>query len=235
MQPQALRVLLLAAAFSAFAAAPQDLPEAVQEEIRTAWEKHTGLSADLLIEANLPIGETRLDVTGEGAVHFLRTGEKERFRQRITAYTEKPARIEVKIDAVFDGSDLHMELAYSDRHEVKKTQPGVLLGVVPPGGPALLEVLRRDLDLQLKPGQGGEETYVLEGRPKEGASPLPMHKVVVHLDRQTAAIEKMEFYESEAKVTVTYRLSNLRDNPLLSESDFAVPKREEAPPAGEEP
>lgn len=198
--------------------------ETVTAAVRGAWENVSSLKADITVTARLPIGETRLDLTGGGALEFLRHDEKDKFRQRIATEIAPPHAMEGVTEIICDGDAIEMITVFMNNRHSARVQPDLFKGVMPPGGAALLALLEKDFDLRVLPETRLEDSavFVLEALPKSAQAGMPDRKAVLYFDKETGLQRKVELYESAAVITATFTLSNITLNPEIDEARFVL-------------
>ena len=207
--------------------------EAAEAAIRAAWDKLKSFSADIGIDAKVPLGETRIEVSATGTEEFLKDGDKTKYRQQITARTPEPMVMEGSAEMLFDGADLHMTFEYFGTQKTETTKPRLDKGCVPPGGGMLLSQLKTQLDLRIKPDTevDGKKVYVIEGTPKSQPEGFTIHKVALYIDKEFGFLRKAELSQSETEVAATMTKSNIKVNPELPASRFIyVPPAPPPPP-----
>lgn len=205
--------------------------EEVEGKIAHAWDQVKSLSGLVSVEATLPIGETRIAVSGDGALDYLKSGDKAMYRQDLTAKTAEPLSLDAKVSTLFDGSDFYLSTKLMGIEESAKTSPDLARGAVPPGGGMLLDALKTQLDLKLLPDATLDESpvFVLEGTPKAGD--LPFTKAVISIDKGTGVLRKLELYESASVVAATVKVTGIKLNPPLSAANFIYTPPQKPEPA----
>jgi len=174
-------------AWFAVAAMAQDTLEGVEAKVREAWAKNKSVTADVAIEANVPLGQTRLLLTGGGTMACLNDGGKEKYRQEVTVKMPEPMKLELKADIIFDGADLYLTTDAFGKKQSEKAKLDLLKGAVPPGGGMLFDVIKPQMNLSVKPEAqvNGKAAYVLEATPKDTSNKeVPVGNALLYIDRQ---------------------------------------------------
>lgn len=207
--------------------------EEVEGKISNAWDQLKSLTGTVSIEAVLPIGETRITVSGGGTLEYLKSGDKPMYRQDLSAKTPEPLNLEGKVSTLFDGTDFYLSTSMLGREESTKTSPDLARGAVPPGGGMLLDAVKTQLDLKVLPDAVLDEkpVFVLEGTPK--ASDLPFTKALLTIDKGTGVLRKLELFESAGVVAATINVTDVTINAPLPAANFVYKAPASAAPSEE--
>jgi outer membrane lipoprotein-sorting protein len=230
------RTILVLAGVVAWAVAgafAQDTIDSVEAKVREAWAKNQSISANVAIEANVPLGQTRMLLSGGGTMNYLKGGDKEMYRQTISAKLPDPMTIEVKADVLFDGADLYLTTELFGKQKSEKATPDLLKGAVPPGGGMLFDVLKKELNLALKPEAplDGKAMYVIEATPKNAVDPeVPFGSATLYLDKESGMLTKVEINEPSGTRLAGITYTGIKLNPEIPASLFVY-----VPPAPPQP
>ena len=229
-----LRIALLCAGAvlaAPFAHAQASLAD-IDKNVREAWGKLNSFSGALKIDGNVAFGAPgapvspsapKLPLSGAGTTQYLKDGEKLKYRQKIQANL---LSLSAGIDAVFDGTKLHLKTDISGTQKIQQSEPSLNKGLVPPGGGPLLDELQKFLALTPKADVqlNGRAVYQLEGKLKEGQTlELPVASVLISLDKETGSLAQLEFLGSDPTAKVSLTITDIQVNPPLKPEDFTPP------------
>jgi len=203
--------------------------ESVAAALRAAWETVDSLRADVTVSARLPIGETRLEVAGNGTLEFLRHEGKEMYRQRIVMTMSPPHAMDGVSETICNGERIDLVTEFMNNRNRTRVEPDLFKGIGPPGGGPLLDLLEKDCTLRVLPDARVDDTdvFVLEAIPKVPQSGMAERKAVLYFDKATGLQRKVELYESAAVITAVTTVSNVKLNPGIDPGRFNLPA---APP-----
>lgn len=220
-------------AWFAVAAMAQDTLEGVEAKVREAWAKNKSVTADVAIEANVPLGQTRLLLTGGGTMACLNDGGKEKYRQEVTVKMPEPMKLELKADIIFDGADLYLTTDAFGKKQSEKAKLDLLKGAVPPGGGMLFDVIKPQMNLSVKPEAqvNGKAAYVLEATPKDTSNKeVPVGNALLYIDKELGMMVKMEVNETTGTKLATVNYAGIKLNPDVPAGLFVY-----VPPAVPQP
>lgn len=209
----------------------------IEDAVREAWDKHDALAADIVMRAELPMGENRVTLEGKGRSTYLQVGERALYKQEMTLQMPPPLSMEIRNEIVFDGEFIYLTNEAMGRSETLQDRPSIENGNVPPGGGLLFDVLEEYMDLKaLESGEvDGRPVYRIEGTPKAAVRDRAgFIKAQFAIDQATGFLMRSELFESERTAAAVIEASNLDINPSLQAADFAPPAgygEDEQPPA----
>lgn len=199
----------------------------VEESVREAWDEHDALAADIVMRAELPVGENRVTLEGKGESAYLKDGERSLYKQEMTLQMPPPLSMEVRNEIVFDGEFIYLTNEAMGRSETLQDRPSIENGNVPPGGGLLFDVLKEYMDLKvLEEGDvDGRPVYRIEGVPKAAVRDRAgFIKAEFAIDKATGFLMRSELFESERTAAAVIEASNLNTSPTLKPEDFAPPE-----------
>ncbi len=198
-----------------------DLDE-VEQLIKDAFDSYESLRANMEIEATIPMQDLQLPVTGNGTMQFLKDEESGKFRQEITLRAPEPITLEIEMTVISDGKETVIINEMMGRRNIMRQDAELSQGTVPPGGDDLLEVLRREADVELlDDGEvDGHAVYVLEARPRSG-SHEHFSRARIHIDKELGVMRLIAMYqEGRADTIGTVRFTNIELNPEIDPAIF---------------
>jgi outer membrane lipoprotein-sorting protein len=206
--------------------------DAAASSIRAAFDKHNTLKAQIGIAASLPIGTQRIAINGEGLLFYAKRDGAAKYRQQLTLQMPDPLRMEVGLQAVYDGSRLQVSQQILGQTQTNDRNNALAQGAFPPGGGLLMDLLEKEFDLKRLPDARieGESVFVLEGMPKPNGAPAPYVRMLASVDQATGVLRELQLFESDGVVTVTITQGKIELNPDLSKETFTLPPSG-APPA----
>lgn len=231
--------LAVAALICAASTARADALEDAEKEIRAAWDALTQFSAKVSVDAAIPVGENRMQLSGKGTVAYLKEGGQAKYRQDVVIQLPEPQSIEMTSSQLFDGTDLYLMNTVAGQSTNIKDEDGVDPLSPPPGGGPLLDAIKtvatlaREADTTVN----GRRAFVLVGTPREGAAEAAaVSRIVLIVDAATGARVKAEYYERGNVLTVSVTLTDLDVDAAVDVAQFAppassVPRAAIAPPA----
>ncbi len=224
--------LLAGLCLSSMALAAEETLESVEAKAAEAWAKCKSLTADIDVTADIPLGKTRLNLSGTGTLACLKEDGKEKFRQEFTAKMPEPMTMEAKIDALFDGTDFYATTEIFNKKNTEKSKPSLDQGAIPPGGGALFSSLKEELDLTLMPDEevDGSACYVIEGTLKEKADSIPFSKAAIYIDKEIGVQRKIALFENDT-VAATFLFKNIKTDVDIPAATFVYTPDTPAAPA----
>ena len=209
--------------------------ESIAASVRAAWETVDSLRADVTVSARLPIGETRLDISGNGTLEFLRHEGKEMYRQRVVMRMSPPHAMDGVSETICNGERIDLVTEFMNNRNRTRVEPDLFKGIGPPGGASLLDLVEKDCTLRVLPDARVDDTdvFVLAAIPKAPQSGMAERKAVLYFDKATGLHRKLELYESAAVITAVTTVSNVKLNPGIDPGRFNLPAP--PPPAASAP
>lgn len=221
-----IRCFALLATLLPAALAPAETPtlEAIKERVEAAWKDVGSLTGDVTLDFVMPFTETPLELTGNGQVHFLRDDKKEMYRKTVAARLPEPFVMEMKLDVLFDGKDVHTTTELMGQSQKQQGPPSLRQGALPLGGAALIDAMTREMELTVLPNATADEkaVFVIEGRARDPQ--IPFSKVMFFIDQELGIHRRIDIYQPDGSVGVSERIANIRLDTKPEASLFAPSK-----------
>lgn len=186
----------------------------VRSSMDAAWKDIQSMSADVRMDFLFPVGTQPLPVTADGTFDYLREDGKDKSRQQVSAKIPEPFAMELKLDILFDGKQMHTTVEMMGQKQHNTGEPSLEQGALPPGGPRLMAALERLLNLTVLPNEtlDGHPVFVLEGTLKDQTQAAMVDKFTIYIDQELAVQRKTEVYHQDGTVGLTVLFSNIREN-----------------------
>lgn len=214
---------VLVAALLPVAEVPAETPtlDAIKERVEAAWKNVSSLTGDVTLDFVMPFTETPLALTGSGQVHYLREDKKEMYRKTVAARLPEPFVMEMKLDVLFDGKNVHTTTELMGQSQKQQGPPSLRQGALPLGGAALIEAMVRDMELTVLPNAtaDGRAVFVIEGRAKDPQ--IPFSKAVFFIDQELGMHRKIDIYQPDGSVGISERIANIQLDSRPASSLFA--------------
>ena len=193
--------LVLLAALLPVAQAPAETPtlDAIKERVEAAWKNVSSLTGDVTLDFVMPFTETPLALTGSGQVHYLREDKKEMYRKTVAARLPEPFVMEMKLDVLFDGKNVHTTTDLMGQSQKQQGPPS----------------LERDMGATAD----GRAVFVIEGRAKDPQ--IPFSKAVFFIDQELGMHRKIDIYQPDGSVGISERIANIQLDSKPASSLFA--------------
>ena len=193
-----------------------------QAKLLAAWEKVDSVRAAMSIESRM---RDRASGEAGGEMQYVRDGAYGRYRMRYLMHLSNEMRdVEQEMETLFDGGLLYTTTRYGAQVRVVEAAPSLLLGVPPPGGPLLFEVMRQILKLVgVEEGAcEGRPVYVIRGEPPGNRPEIanPMQRGRFFFDKETGMCLRMELGTKEKNVYMTLSYTEVVMNPEMDPTDF---------------
>jgi hypothetical protein len=219
--------LAIAALLCAASTARADALADAEKEIRAAWDALAQFSAQVSVDAAIPVGENRMQLSGKGTVAYLKDGEQGKYRQDVTIQLPEPQSIEMTSSQLFDGSDLYLMNNVAGQPTNIKDEDGVDPLSPPPGGGPLLDAIKAVATLTREEDTtvDGRRAFVLVGTPSgTAAETAGFSRIVLTVDAATGARVKAEYYERGNVLTVSVTLTKLDVQTAVDAAQFTAPE-----------
>ena len=216
--------LITASAGAADTPAVSDTVDSVEKVLLERWEKVSSLQADLIVEATYAFAPNvpPANVTGRGAAEYLKKGGAPLSRLELVLDMTDTIRL-ANFVGIYDGKDAYVTRELLGKIETEKVAAGADVGVVPPGGKALFDALRKDFVLTLLPGEviGGKEVYVMEAKgTKVSSAAVRISKLRLYFSKESGIIVKVIVWNDQGQVLGAITTSNVRINVPIAETRF---------------
>lgn len=208
----------------ASSALAQDLPLApAVEAIRSAFDAHESIKAQVEMKANIPIGSNRVPMVGTGDVAYQKSGQK--YLQQLTLRMPEPLQMEARVNVLALGTQVWVTTDVMGNTSVKEEKPNLGKGAIPPGGKLLFDLIETEMTLTRTADVviDNKPAYAFVATPKADAG-LPYVKAEFEVDQESGILREARLYESAGAETVSIRQFDFELNPDLSGVDFNAPK-----------
>jgi outer membrane lipoprotein-sorting protein len=209
----------------------QDTVESIEKAVTDAWNRLNSMSATLAANAEFklkPENPAPMKAMGGGTVNYLKKGETPLYALEGWAGLSEQAKL-AQARCVHDGQQLHVDTLVFGK--VESETPA---NAITPGGKALFDFLRENLNLAAKPAEklNDKEAYVIEGALKQPDEKIPMASILIYFDKATGIPLKVASLDKQGMPSATITVNDIKVNPPLAEDLFKyVPLAPPAPPA----
>ncbi len=186
------------------------------------WNQISSLTADLTVEADYAFSPNSpaAHVTGKGIAEYLKKDGLDRSRIEFGIDLTETIQL-ARFIGIYDGKDAYITREFLGKLESEKIDQSKI-GVVPPGGQALFNALRKDFELTaLSPEKiDGKDAFVLEAKAKRPLGDFQIGKMRFFFLQQSGVVARVDVCNTQNVPLGTIRTSNVRINPPISEDRF---------------
>ena len=204
------------------------------DEVRTAvgeaWAPVSTMTADVDVSAIMIINEARLALRGDGNVVYSAEGDTPKFRQVLQVTLPEPLTMSARVDALYDGELLNLQLEFLNRIENQQAEPALRRGAVPPGGAQLMAVLADDTELTSAPKTmlDGASCFVLEATPKTAGEGLPFATATVFITEERGMLRRVILFDEAGAEMAQLNFTNALFDEAIAPERFVQAEPESA-------
>ncbi len=225
-----LSLLTVTALACSAARAEEQTLDSITDHIATAWEKVKSYSADMTMDATVPMGPVSVSSKGTGTVEFMLIDDKPKFRMEMQNKLggNMPLMgggMEQHIISVYNGDMIYGEMEAMGMKKYTKAKPKADDTQSPVGGKSLIEKMRKQGEVKLLPDEqvNGLDTYVLEVKPNNAGQqegPVKAELMRFYIAKDSGIQVRTVAMNAEGSPVLTIDYANLKVNPEIDPKRF---------------
>ena len=222
----------------------QDTADSIEKAVVENWDKLGSLTANLNLNADFPmnlvgalISKKPADPNNTAKGKLVITGSVDYVKKDATVCSrlELHAALNEALKAralfVSDGAEAYLEYEFFGKVEYKKIDPK---DMIPPGGKALFDHLKKSLTLAAQPAEkvGEKDAHVLDATLTTPDPNVPISKLRFWFAKDSGVLLKCEAFDAANAVMATLAVTDIKlDQPVAPERFKYTPPTPPAPPA----
>lgn len=246
MKSKSLIGLLIAVTVGLWASAvlAEDTVDSIEKAVVDQWDKLNSMSATLAISADFPMNIVAALMTNTapspenkavgklaaiGAVDYVKKEGKVCSRLDLAASLNEVLKARGLF--VYDGTTANVEYEFFNKINHHTIEPK---DMVPPGGKALFDALKENLNLAVQPPEkvNDKDAYVLDAVLKSPDPKIPVSKLRLYFAKDSGVLLKGVVFDTQGAPFGTLSVNDIKLNPTIAADRFGyVPPAPPAPAA----